>query len=205
MGGGRRGRPRPGVRRAGRPLALLPLPRASGRPVSEGLPVSGAGARIPDPIDLVVIGAGQAGLAAAGELVHRGMRPSVDFLVLDAEEGPGGAWRHRWDSLTVGKAHRSPTSRTSMPARWTRIARPRRSPPSTTAATRRPSTSPSSGRCACAPSAPPPCSRRRSSSGPRRSTRPGRCARRRGFVATPSSRSSGSARTRGRRGSCAPG
>ncbi len=68
--------------------------------------MSGAGARIPDDIDLVVIGAGQAGLAAAGELVHCGMRPGVDFLVLDAEEGPGGAWRHRWDSLTVGKAHR---------------------------------------------------------------------------------------------------
>ena len=61
---------------------------------------------LPAAVDLVIIGAGQAGLAAAGELVHRGLRPGIDFLVLDAEEGPGGAWRHRWDSLTVGRAHR---------------------------------------------------------------------------------------------------
>lgn len=26
--------------------------------------------------------------------------------MLDGEDGPGGAWRHRWDSLTIGKAHR---------------------------------------------------------------------------------------------------
>lgn len=56
--------------------------------------------------DLVVIGAGQAGLSAAGELARRGMTAGRDLLVLDAEDGPGGAWRHRWDSLTIGKAHR---------------------------------------------------------------------------------------------------
>lgn len=27
------------------------------------------------------------------------------MLVLDADEEPGGAWRHRWDSLTFGRAH----------------------------------------------------------------------------------------------------
>ena len=55
----------------------------------------------------VVIGAGQAGLAAAHELRRRGLRPGPDgdFLVLDANDGPGGAWRHRWDSLTLGRAH----------------------------------------------------------------------------------------------------
>lgn len=26
--------------------------------------------------------------------------------MLDGEDGPGGAWRHRWDSLTIGKARR---------------------------------------------------------------------------------------------------
>src|SRR5699024_6003181 len=58
--------------------------------------------------DVVVIGAGQAGLSAAYHLRHRGFRPASDpadgapsFLVLDAEHGPGGAWRHRWDSLTM--------------------------------------------------------------------------------------------------------
>lgn len=53
----------------------------------------------------VIIGAGQAGLAAAHELVRRGLRPGADFLVLDADDGPGGAWRHRWDSLVFGRAH----------------------------------------------------------------------------------------------------
>ena len=48
--------------------------------------------------DVVVIGAGQAGLSAAYHLQRRGGR---EFVVLDAEEGPGGAWRHRWDSLTM--------------------------------------------------------------------------------------------------------
>lgn len=59
-----------------------------------------------EPLGVVVIGAGQAGLSAAGELVRRGAVVGEDLLVLDAEDGPGGAWRHRWDSLTIGKAHR---------------------------------------------------------------------------------------------------
>jgi len=46
---------------------------------------------------VVVIGAGQAGLSAAYHLQRRGF----DFAVLDAEEGPGGAWRHRWKSLRM--------------------------------------------------------------------------------------------------------
>src|SRR5699024_7583934 len=50
----------------------------------------------------IIIGAGQAGLAAAHELLRRGLTPGEDFLVLDANDGPGGAWRHRWDSLTLG-------------------------------------------------------------------------------------------------------
>lgn len=58
-----------------------------------------------EPLGVVVIGAGQAGLSAAGELVRRGAVVGEDLLVLDAEDGPGGAWRHRWDSLTIGKAH----------------------------------------------------------------------------------------------------
>jgi cation diffusion facilitator CzcD-associated flavoprotein CzcO len=56
-------------------------------------------------LQVVVIGAGQAGLSAAYHLQRRGLRPEREFLVLDANEGPGGAWRHRWDSLTFGTAH----------------------------------------------------------------------------------------------------
>ncbi|EMY32378.1 monooxygenase [Arthrobacter crystallopoietes BAB-32] len=65
---------------------------------------SGAG-RQDESLDVVVIGAGQAGLSAAYYLQHRGLRPEEDFVVLDANEGPGGAWRHRWPSLTFDAAH----------------------------------------------------------------------------------------------------
>lgn len=60
---------------------------------------------LPSAVPAVVIGAGQAGLAAAHELVRRGLTPGEDFLVLDSADGPGGAWRDRWDSLTLGRAH----------------------------------------------------------------------------------------------------
>ncbi len=55
----------------------------------------------------IIIGAGQAGLAAAHEFHRRGfsLGPDGDVLVLDSNDGPGGAWRHRWDSLTLGTAH----------------------------------------------------------------------------------------------------
>lgn len=56
-------------------------------------------------VPLIIIGAGQAGLSAAQTVLRKGMRPFEDFIVLDANEGPGGAWRHRWPSLTLGKAH----------------------------------------------------------------------------------------------------
>jgi cation diffusion facilitator CzcD-associated flavoprotein CzcO len=48
-------------------------------------------------VPVVVIGAGQAGLSAAYHLRRRG----VDHVVLDGEDGPGGAWRHRWRSLRM--------------------------------------------------------------------------------------------------------
>ncbi|HET6626983.1 MAG TPA: FAD-dependent oxidoreductase [Nocardioidaceae bacterium] len=54
-------------------------------------------------VDVLVAGAGQAGLSAAYHLRRRG---PADFVVLDANPGPGGAWRHRWPSLTLGAAHR---------------------------------------------------------------------------------------------------
>ncbi|RVX40509.1 cation diffusion facilitator CzcD-associated flavoprotein CzcO [Nonomuraea polychroma] len=51
--------------------------------------------------DVVVIGAGQAGLSSAYFLERFGLEP----VVLDAEPGPGGAWRHRSPSLTMDKVH----------------------------------------------------------------------------------------------------
>ncbi len=52
-------------------------------------------------VDIVVIGAGQAGLSAAYHLKKRGIAPGKGFVVLDDEFGAGGAWQHRWDSLTL--------------------------------------------------------------------------------------------------------
>ncbi|WP_243855165.1 NAD(P)-binding domain-containing protein [Diaminobutyricimonas sp. TR449] len=59
--------------------------------------------------DVVVIGAGQAGLSAAYHLRRSGFEPVTlegreperSYVVLDAEDGPGGAWRHRWQSLRM--------------------------------------------------------------------------------------------------------
>lgn len=56
-------------------------------------------------IEVVVIGAGQAGLSSAYHLRHRGFRPDEDFVVLDHSPAPGGAWQFRWPSLTYGKLH----------------------------------------------------------------------------------------------------
>lgn len=52
-------------------------------------------------LESVVIGAGQAGLSASFHLARRG----VDHVVLDADDAPGGAWQHRWDSLTMADVH----------------------------------------------------------------------------------------------------
>ncbi|WP_405748897.1 NAD(P)/FAD-dependent oxidoreductase [Streptomyces sp. NBC_01411] len=56
-------------------------------------------------VDVVVIGAGQAGLSAAYHLRRTGLTPGRDFVVLDHAPRPGGAWQFRWPSLTYGKVH----------------------------------------------------------------------------------------------------
>src|SRR5690625_1048082 len=55
---------------------------------------------------ITVIGAGQAGLSAAYHLRRRGLVPIRDFIVLDANSEPGGAWLHRWPSLTLSTVNR---------------------------------------------------------------------------------------------------
>ncbi|UQX04855.1 FAD-dependent oxidoreductase [Streptomyces sp. RerS4] len=54
-----------------------------------------------DVVDVVVIGAGQAGLSSAYHLSRAG----IDHVVLDHAPRPGGAWQFRWPSLTYGKVH----------------------------------------------------------------------------------------------------
>ena len=53
--------------------------------------------REPEHIETVVIGGGQAGLSVGHHLARRG-RP---FLILDANQRVGDAWRNRWDSLRL--------------------------------------------------------------------------------------------------------
>ncbi|GAA1428309.1 NAD(P)-binding domain-containing protein [Microlunatus lacustris] len=56
-------------------------------------------------LSTVVLGAGQAGLSTAHHLQRLGLRPGEDFAVLDADAAPGGAWQHRWDTLTMADVH----------------------------------------------------------------------------------------------------
>ncbi|MFF0230262.1 NAD(P)-binding domain-containing protein [Micromonospora sp. NPDC005252] len=56
-------------------------------------------------VDVVVIGAGQAGLSAAHHLRRTGFAPGDGFVVLDGDDGPGGAWRHRWPTLRLERVH----------------------------------------------------------------------------------------------------
>ena len=60
----------------------------------------------PTCIETIVIGGGQAGLAVGYQLARR----KLPFLILDARERIGEAWRSRWDSL-----------RLFTPARYTRL------------------------------------------------------------------------------------
>jgi putative flavoprotein involved in K+ transport len=52
---------------------------------------------LPDRTSTVVIGGGQAGLSVGYHLQQR----EVPFVILDAGERVGDAWRHRWDSLRL--------------------------------------------------------------------------------------------------------
>ncbi|WP_246011694.1 NAD(P)-binding protein [Nocardia mexicana] len=56
--------------------------------------------------EILVIGAGQAGLSAGYHLRRLGLRPEQDFLILDHAPGPGGAWQFRWPSLTLSTVNR---------------------------------------------------------------------------------------------------
>ncbi|WP_292834513.1 NAD(P)-binding domain-containing protein [Microbacterium sp.] len=68
----------------------------------------------PEPVDVAVVGAGQAGLSAAYHLRRRGFTPEPgarSYVAVDAESAPGGAWQHRWRSLrmaTVNGIHELP-------------------------------------------------------------------------------------------------
>lgn len=66
---------------------------------------------VPGRARVVVIGAGQAGLATAYHLRRLGLVPGRDVVVLDAGQRPGGAWPHTWDGLRTF----SPAAYSSLP------------------------------------------------------------------------------------------
>lgn len=70
-------------------------------PVAIGSLVDGdsaaTGGRDSERFDVVVVGGGQAGLAAGYHLARR----NLDFVILDANDRVGHAWRTRWDTLRV--------------------------------------------------------------------------------------------------------
>ncbi|GAA2093146.1 ArsO family NAD(P)H-dependent flavin-containing monooxygenase [Microlunatus panaciterrae] len=52
-------------------------------------------------VDVLVIGGGQAGLAAAYYLRRSGLTAGAEYVVLDAAPAAGGAWQHNWPSLRL--------------------------------------------------------------------------------------------------------
>jgi len=65
--------------------------------VSQDKTAAAAGGRGDDTVDVIVVGAGQAGLAIGWYLARLGLR----FQVLEASAELGRSWRSRWDSLTL--------------------------------------------------------------------------------------------------------
>lgn len=63
----------------------------------DSVPVS----RVIYKTEIVVIGAGQAGLSSAYYLRRQNLEPGRGFVILDQDKKPGGAWQHRWPSLTL--------------------------------------------------------------------------------------------------------
>lgn len=67
---------------------------------------------MPGSCDVVVVGGGQAALAAGYYL----RRAGLDYVILDAQSRPGGAWRHGWESLRLfSPAEYSPLPGWGMP------------------------------------------------------------------------------------------
>ncbi|MEO6013278.1 MAG: NAD(P)-binding domain-containing protein [Devosia sp.] len=66
----------------------------------------GKSPRVAVKTDIVVIGAGQAGLSSAYHLKQRDVEPGRGFIVLDQNVQAGGAWQYRWPSLTLSRVNR---------------------------------------------------------------------------------------------------
>ncbi|MCI9888134.1 NAD(P)/FAD-dependent oxidoreductase [Micrococcales bacterium 31B] len=93
-------RERLGESRDGRP-ASTPDPPESGVDLGP-FGLVGSAAR---PLRTLIIGGGQAGLSAAYHVRRHELRAFRDFLVVDADHLPGGAWQHRPADLTYEGVH----------------------------------------------------------------------------------------------------
>lgn len=68
--------------------------------------VAPAAARVALKTDILVVGAGQAGLSSAYHLKKLGLAAERGFVVLDQSPEAGGAWQFRWPSLTLSTVNR---------------------------------------------------------------------------------------------------
>jgi hypothetical protein len=84
------------------------------RRAREAVPGAGGDDAAVVPVDVVVVGAGQAGLSAAHHLRRAGLvavgengweTAPATFVVLDDAPAPGGAWQHRPPGMRVLDAH----------------------------------------------------------------------------------------------------
>ena len=73
---------------------------------AEALAASTASPNVAIKTEIVVIGAGQAGLSSAYHLQRRGLEVGRGFVVLDQSPEAGGAWQFRWPSLTLSTVNR---------------------------------------------------------------------------------------------------
>ncbi len=55
----------------------------------------------PRRVDVLVVGGGQAALAAGYYLRRAGLAPETGYVLLDANDNPGGSWQHMWPSLRL--------------------------------------------------------------------------------------------------------
>ncbi len=61
------------------------------------------GGELPDSVETVVVGAGQAGLIASWHLTRMGR----EHVVLERRETLGGGWQDRWDAFQLVSTERA--------------------------------------------------------------------------------------------------
>lgn len=81
-------------------VALSSPASGSGTPERNTQPL-GIPSSEPRETDVLVVGGGQAALAAGYYLRRAGLAPETGYVLLDANDHPGGSWQHMWPSLRL--------------------------------------------------------------------------------------------------------